>query len=380
MRLCPNMLLIGAADRNVGKTEFACALIRRYAGTYPVMGIKITTIADGTGTRCPRGGAGCGVCSALSGRYCITDEREAPPGKDTGRMYAAGASRVYWLRTRQNALQEGLEDLLRRIPADTPVVCESNSAREVIEPGGFLVIRRKGSASVKASCQAVLGLADRIVEFDEAAWNYPPDLVVFSQGQWAVREQAAAIVLAGGNSRRMGRDKSLLPLGGKPMIVQVIAQLEPLFAAVLIGANAPEKYRFLKLKIVPDHAPGQGPLMGLVSCLEASPYELNFVTACDIPSMQVRLIRSMLRAADGFDVVIPVCEDGNYEPLYAVYRKTVLAAAKAVLQRGGRRIVETFDALRVRSVPLTGAGWYLNLNTRDEYRAAAADWKDRRTG
>ena len=62
---CPNVLLLGAADRNVGKTEFACQVIRRHAPRWPVYGVKVTPIR-GDGAACPRGGNGCGVCSTLS--------------------------------------------------------------------------------------------------------------------------------------------------------------------------------------------------------------------------------------------------------------------------------------------------------------------------
>jgi hypothetical protein len=157
MMACPYMLLIGAAGRDVGKTEFACELIRRYAAAHPVFGLKITTIQKRDGS-CPRGGRGCGVCSSLKEDFCITEETLAGNGKDTMRMLLAGAKRVYWLRVLQEHLEAGRRRLLEYVPANALVVCESNSARSVLEPGVFLVIREADSTAIKQSCHAVLAV------------------------------------------------------------------------------------------------------------------------------------------------------------------------------------------------------------------------------
>ena len=91
------ILMIGAAARNVGKTEFACRLIAQWKGRQPVVGIKVTTVRERDG-RCPRGGEGCGACSSLKTPYCITEEQNAEGHKDTCRMLRAGADSVFWLR------------------------------------------------------------------------------------------------------------------------------------------------------------------------------------------------------------------------------------------------------------------------------------------
>ena len=90
------MLMVGAAGRNAGKTEFACSVIRKFGRGHEIVGAKVTTIGQ-RGGACPRGGEGCGVCSSLEGNYCITEETGALPGKDTSRLLAAGARRVFWL-------------------------------------------------------------------------------------------------------------------------------------------------------------------------------------------------------------------------------------------------------------------------------------------
>jgi molybdopterin-guanine dinucleotide biosynthesis protein A len=367
----PAMAMIGAAARRVGKTAFACALIRQSAAAGAV-GLKITVIRE-PGSGCPRGGRGCGVCGGLAGNYAITEETRSGERKDTERMLAAGAARVLWLRVRRPHLEGGIRALRRRVPAGVPAVCESNSARSVLEPGVFLVLREAGSRRLKASCRRVLHHADRVVRFGGDGWDFPPERVVFTHGRWLLRQEASAIILAGGRSRRMGRDKSLLPVGGEPMIQRIANQLRPVFDEVLIGSNDPDRYRFLGLAVVPDLQPDCGPLMGILSGVTRSSHELSFITGCDIPVMHADLILDMLKAAgDGYDVVLPEGPNGDVEPLFAVYRKTVMEPARRLLARGVRRVADLFDHVRVRRVAMPDTGWYRNVNTRADYRAAVA--------
>jgi molybdenum cofactor guanylyltransferase len=362
------MLMIGAASRNVGKTEFACALIRRLAATAPVVGVKVTAVRDAEVT-CPRGEKGCGLCSSFPGHYAVSEETEPGTHKDTQRMLGAGATRVFWLRVRRAGLADGIAALLRLLPPGIPVVCESNAARQALTPDLFLMLRGAGHASVKPSSQAVAALADRLVTFDGRGWDLSPDDVTLLHGRWRLRQAATAVILAGGQSRRMGQDKSLLLLDGQPMIQRLAERLRPLFGELLIGANDPAKYRFVGADVVPDREPGQGPLMGIASCLARARHELALVIGCDIPEVDVDLITEMLKAADGYDIVIPEWPDGKVEPLFAVYRKTVVAPAFALLAGGQRRIAELFAQVATRRVPMRQTAWYRNVNTIEEYQA-----------
>lgn len=169
----------------------------------------------------------------------------------------------------------------------------------------------------------------------------------------------------------MGRDKSLLTIDGEPMIARIAAQLRPLFAEVMIGANDPARYAFLELRVVPDDVPGQGPLMGIVSCLRAARYEWLFVTGCDVPDLDPAFVRYLLGLAVDTDIVMPRDADDRPEPLCALYRQTALPVAERLLESGCRRIVDLLPALRVVAPRLPG-GWLKNLNTPDEFAAFAA--------
>jgi hypothetical protein len=179
-------IMIGATSRNVGKTEFACQLIQQVAKTKPVIGVKVTTVAERDG-QCPRGGQGCGVCSSLTGPYSITEETSMPSGKDTTRLLEAGATSVFWLRVLRDHLAEGIDALLKRIPSDLPVVCESNSVRSVLEPAVFVVVRSGQNDEIKPSCQAVMSQADCVVTYDGTGWDTQPSRCVWADQQWSLR-------------------------------------------------------------------------------------------------------------------------------------------------------------------------------------------------
>jgi hypothetical protein len=183
----PNMILIGAAGRNVGKTEFACELIKRYHSTETVVGVKITTIREMDG-KCPRGGDGCGVCTSLTQDYMITEESCGPEGKDTVRMLNAGAHQVLWLRVLKEALEEGVAALMKRIPNDACLVCESNSARLVIDPGVFIVVKEKGNDTIKKTCEAVMDRATTMISFSDMSWDITPGRFEFNEGTWIYHE------------------------------------------------------------------------------------------------------------------------------------------------------------------------------------------------
>ncbi|MFZ2338377.1 MAG: molybdenum cofactor guanylyltransferase [Bacteroidales bacterium] len=176
-----------------------------------------------------------------------------------------------------------------------------------------------------------------------------------------------AIVLAGGKSTRMGgTDKSMLPVNGVPMIKHIVTQLEKHFREIIIGGDE-KKYSFLGHKVVPDEASGSGPLMGVYSCLARSDTELNFITACDIPGINQEFIKKMAEISEGADIVMPVSESGGYEPLHALYRRTVLPAAGKMLGEGRLKLSELAGKVKTRYISFDGRGWYHDLNNKDDY-------------
>jgi molybdopterin-guanine dinucleotide biosynthesis protein A/nucleoside-triphosphatase THEP1 len=383
------MLMIGSAGSNVGKTGLACTLLKKFCKTSDIIGIKVTTIKDKDG-QCPRGGEGCGVCSSLEGVYCITEETDSSSGKDTARLLSAGANRVFWLRVLKEHLQEGTTALLNIIGPDAVSICESNSLRQVVEPGLFLMVRNRNLKAWKSSAQQVKKYADRIVVSDGSRFDFDLDRIKRRDGKWIIQTQATlrgqspgasatAIIMAGGDSSRMGTDKSMLPIKGQSMIEAICEQLRGSFDQILISADKVDKFAFLGFEVVPDKVPEQGPLMGIASALEASANELNFVIACDIPKINLACVNRMLTEAlkSQADIVVPTTRkrevsktekrDTRYEPLFAIYRKSALEAINKTLSSGKRKITDVFTLCTVKHIELDDTDWLVNLNTMADY-------------
>ena len=187
-------------------------------------------------------------------------------------------------------------------------------------------------------------------------------------------EPVSAIILAGGQSRRMGRDKALITFEGKPIIAHVIDTLRELSDDVLVVSNRSEVYASFGARVVPDADPPSGPLGGISVGLAAAQHDLAIVVACDMPFLNTQLLRSLVERAVNVDAVVPLTGD-RFEPLHAVYRRACLAAIERHLADGDRRVISFFDEVRVKAVLETD--WRLldptgrslaNLNTPDDLR------------
>lgn len=181
----PNMLLIGAAGRDAGKTVFACELVRRFHHL-PVLAVKATVIQE-RGGDCPRGGAGCGVCAALDDAWRLTEETCQDGPKDTQRLLAAGAERVFWLRVLKAHLEAGARALLDRLGPGMPFICESNSLRLAVEPGLFLLVRHADNDAVKESARTVRRYADAEICSDGRSFDFDFERVAWTGTRWRLR-------------------------------------------------------------------------------------------------------------------------------------------------------------------------------------------------
>lgn len=146
----------------------------------------------------------------------------------------------------------------------------------------------------------------------------------------------------------MGRDKTLLPLAGRPLIEHVISTVEDLGDELIITTNKPESLAYLGLKMASDQAPTGGALQGLRTALGAAEHPQVLVVACDMPFLDRPLLEHLLdRFGEGVDVVVP--RNGRYfEPLHAVYRRrTVLAEIDASLAAKTFRLDSFFPRVNV---------------------------------
>ena len=115
--------------------------------------------------------------------------------------------------------------------------------------------------------------------------------------------------------------------------------------------------------------------MGIASALRASVNEVNFVIACDMPEIDIGLVKAMLRQAGDYDAVVLKVGSALYEPLFAVYRKSALPAIEGVLRSGSNRVVDSLARCRVKYVDLSGRQ-LKNINTKAEYRGLVEEKTD----
>lgn len=369
------MLMIGSAETKSGKTELACALLRKFNKNNNIMGIKVTTIENiKEGGLCSEEGRD--TAFTLKQKFVITEENNETSGKDTARLLAAGASRVFWLRALKGSLGDGLATLLDRIRPEAVSICESNSLRQIVEPGLFLIVKRHTSNIWKDSAKRVKKYADRIVTTKAGNFDIDLNRIKLINNQWILQEKATAIILAGGTSRRMGADKSMLIINGLPVIEIICKQLYNCFEQIMISATNIDKFAFLGFDIVPDKVPEKGPLMGISSALEASANELNFIVACDTPYVELRWVRRMLCEAkkSKVDIVVPITKDRRRQSLFAIYRKNALTAIEKVLSTGSYKVSDVLELCKVKYIELETN--FANLNTKIEYEKFKKRYSD----
>ena len=159
------------------------------------------------------------------------------------------------------------------------------------------------------------------------------------------------VILAGGRSRRMGGgDKALLEVDGRPMIERTVLLFEKLFSHRMIVTDKHADYAFLGIRTISDLIPGLGVLGGLFTALFFCETQRVFVVGCDMPFLREDVVRLLVDRSPKWDVVVPNI-GSYYEPLHAVYSEKCFPHIETVLRRGGRKIVDFYDKVRVRPVP-----------------------------
>jgi len=161
-----------------------------------------------------------------------------------------------------------------------------------------------------------------------------------------------ALILAGGKSKRIKRNKALIKLKGKPLLLHVVEKVLGLAheTVVVIGkSDELERYTPLlpsKVTVLKDVVDGKGPLAGILIGMQNMRSEYTVVLPCDSPFIKKEVIEHLFNRAQGVDAAIPRWPNGNIEPLHAVYRiSPSLSAAETALRKEELLIVDMIKRL-----------------------------------
>jgi molybdopterin-guanine dinucleotide biosynthesis protein A len=182
------------------------------------------------------------------------------------------------------------------------------------------------------------------------------------------------IILAGGQSRRMGQDKAHLPTGAGTLLERIVDRLSPVVDQLIVAGGP--ALSIPEVRWVPDARPGAGPLAGMAAGLGATSGDLAWIVACDLPDVEPGIGDLLFASAADVDAVVPRL-DSRPECLCAVYHASLAGRILTMLDAGDRRVTSLLDGIRVRYVEAAelrrvdpDLRSFRNLNTPDEYQ----DW------
>jgi molybdopterin-guanine dinucleotide biosynthesis protein A len=158
-----------------------------------------------------------------------------------------------------------------------------------------------------------------------------------------------SIVLAGGKSVRLGRNKLLEKVGTQNLLERVITRLKyfnnQIYVVVAESSILPDLKKYSSVKVIKDIIPGKGSLGGLYSGLTESDSPYNLAVACDMPFLNLKLFKHMIGLAEDYDAVIPLIND-KAEPLHAVYSRNCLPAMRKLIEQNRLSISELFPMIK----------------------------------
>jgi len=192
------------------------------------------------------------------------------------------------------------------------------------------------------------------------------------------RSDIIAFILSGGKSSRIGTNKALLQIEGKPLIQRLVELLDPIFSEVVISSNEPDLYNFTGKKIVQDIYSARGPLAGIHSILKFTNIKMNFIISCDLPLISTQLINYIVNYETMKDIILPVA-DGRIQQTCGLYSKNILNEVEKLLIESNQKnsklkgsIYELMDRVPTEIVEVDKFDFYspdlfLNINTPEDY-------------
>ena len=191
--------------------------------------------------------------------------------------------------------------------------------------------------------------------------------------------QATGIILAGGKSSRMGEDKGLVLLNGKPMIQYVIEALKEVVSNIIIISNN-ASYNKFRVPVYSDLIKDKGPVGGIYTGLYHSTTELNFCISCDVPMISSDFILWLLKRSGNASITLPMYKDKIHQ-MIGVYSKQVLSNFKESTEKEHLKLsqVNKDMACEIIDIEKEYANFdeliFSNINTKNELISIAHESK-----
>jgi molybdopterin-guanine dinucleotide biosynthesis protein A len=197
----------------------------------------------------------------------------------------------------------------------------------------------------------------------------------------------SGVILAGGSGSRLGAEKALVEVGGRPLIRSTVKKLLGIVDEVVVVARDARQAARLgglvpQARLAWDAVPGLGPIAGLASGLASARGEYALTVGCDLPFLKVEVLELLFQLCEGYDAAVPVRSNGILETLHAVYHvRRMGEACERAMRRGDGRIRSPLAWLQVRQVaedilrpldPLLLT--FFNINTKEDLAEARRLW------
>ncbi|PKQ62249.1 hypothetical protein BZG02_13100 [Labilibaculum filiforme] len=185
------------------------------------------------------------------------------------------------------------------------------------------------------------------------------------------RKKVTGIILSGGKSSRMGREKGLVEYQGKALIEYSIDALRTVCDELIISSGN-DCYSYLGIPIVNDEVENCGPIGGIYTCMKAVPSDIYLVVSCDVPNITSHLFSNLLSVLDQNEAVIPIDANNKFQPLVACYSSTCLPVFESELKEGRLKMMKLLEKLKVLyhkippEVDSNGSNLFFNANTPDD--------------
>ncbi|WP_421595733.1 molybdenum cofactor guanylyltransferase MobA [Rahnella sp. PD4] len=187
------------------------------------------------------------------------------------------------------------------------------------------------------------------------------------------KHEITGVILAGGRSSRMGQDKGLIEIQGKPLFEHIAERLRPQVGEILISCNRNMEQYGRNLRTAPDKIQDfSGPLAGMLAALSVSKTEWALFVPCDVPDFPANLTEAFLANTAGQQAVY-ACDPEREHPTLCLLNRSLIPALTAYLDNGDRKLMIFLDNIGAKSVLFGDSTAFSNLNTPED----VALWKTR---